>query len=201
MRSLLLIKSGCKEVSDLTDIEYTYLKNLATATGPDHLVKAIRLFANAKIDNYYTLPVELALVEATSNLQTPTPGTQKADSQRPSASPGMKTKSKQFVQQPQPTTAAPAENSVINTLEDGSIRPKTITEQAPAKDDYKADTQISKKDNTPLDALDTCSEYELLLKNWNQMLEQAPEILKQSPSLDISAPDFEARMCSDAQFS
>lgn len=65
LRDILLVKSGVDEVLGLSAEEVTEIKSLSTQTSIGDIVKAIKLFGQADIsfDNYYSLPLELALVE------------------------------------------------------------------------------------------------------------------------------------------
>ncbi len=70
LRELLLIKTGSEEAVDLTAEDIAELKELAAKTSLAQISKAIKLFGQLELglDNYSTLPLELALVDC---IQTP----------------------------------------------------------------------------------------------------------------------------------
>ncbi len=191
LRGLLLVKSGCKEISDLTDEETSHLKSLASNINPDQLLKAIRLFAEVRIENYSTLPLELALVDTTLNCQTHTSGTPATAKQKPAEASSDKTPQKtagtgsdsleQTGPSPANTPALPAEKEKASVAE-------TPEKKAPMANETQPASKASSKETAPVDALETYSEYELLLRNWNQMLELAPDALKRNPSFEVSPP-------------
>ena len=65
LRALLLIKTGSKETLDLPDEDISELKELAGRSSLDRILKAVKQFGelDLKIDNYSTLPLEMALVD------------------------------------------------------------------------------------------------------------------------------------------
>lgn len=67
LRALLLIKAGSAETVDLTAEDITELKNLAKGASLEQILKAVKLFGQLELglDNYSTLPLELALVDCT----------------------------------------------------------------------------------------------------------------------------------------
>jgi len=67
LRWLLLIKTGSDEAIDLTAEDIAELKTLADKASLPQILKAIRLFGQLEIslDNYATLPLELALIDST----------------------------------------------------------------------------------------------------------------------------------------
>jgi len=67
LRALLLAKTGSGESIDLPAEDIAELKELAGRTSLAQILKAVKLFGqiNLSLDNYSTLPLELALVDAT----------------------------------------------------------------------------------------------------------------------------------------
>jgi len=67
LRGLLLIKTGSSESVDLTAEDMAELESLATKASLPQILKAIKLFGQLDLglDNYSTLPLELALVDCT----------------------------------------------------------------------------------------------------------------------------------------
>jgi DNA polymerase-3 subunit gamma/tau len=65
LRGLLLIKTGSEDSVDLVAEDIEELKEIASGASLDQIVTAVRLFGQLEIgiDNYPTLPMELALVD------------------------------------------------------------------------------------------------------------------------------------------
>lgn len=65
LRGLLLIKTGSEDSADLVAEDIEELKEIASGTSLDQILTAVRLFGQLEIgiDNYPTLPLELALVD------------------------------------------------------------------------------------------------------------------------------------------
>jgi DNA polymerase-3 subunit gamma/tau len=65
LRGLLLAKSQCKEILDVTAEDLAEMKSLVANATLDYLLSAVKLFAGIdfRVDAYSTLPLELALVE------------------------------------------------------------------------------------------------------------------------------------------
>lgn len=162
LRGLLLVKSGLNTSDDFTSEEIADLQELAPRITPGRLLKTIRLFGEVKIEGYATLPLEVALVEATLDDQPETPVESRAPAE-PAGKPA--TVKKPAPARPKPAVEpapepAPDEKPEIKSAEVKECPPPTVAEE-PA-------------------ALSTMSEFELLQHNWNQMLEQAPDATKRS---------------------
>ncbi len=67
LRALLLVKTGSGESIDLPTEDIAELKELASKISLAQILKAVKLFGqlDLSLDNYSTLPMELALVDAT----------------------------------------------------------------------------------------------------------------------------------------
>jgi len=67
LRALLLVKTGTAESIDLPAEDIAELKELASKASLPQILKAVKLFGqlDLSLDNYSTLPLELALVDAT----------------------------------------------------------------------------------------------------------------------------------------
>ncbi len=65
LRALLLIKAGSEEAVDFTAEDIAELKDLADKASLPQVLKAVKLFGQLELglDNYSTLPLELALVD------------------------------------------------------------------------------------------------------------------------------------------
>jgi len=67
LRDLLLIKTGSEQAVDLTTEDIAELKDLSAKASLPHILQAVKLFGQLEfgLDNYSTLPLELALVDCT----------------------------------------------------------------------------------------------------------------------------------------
>lgn len=65
LRQLLLLKAGAAEAIEVTPDELSEMKSLAGTATMDGILQAVKLFSqiDMRMDNYSTLPLELALVE------------------------------------------------------------------------------------------------------------------------------------------
>jgi len=167
LRGLLLVKSGLTTSGDFTGEEIAELQALTPRITPGRLLKTIRLFGEIKIEGYATLPLEVALVEATLDAQPEAPA-----ETRP------------------PVEAAAKAAPVKKTA---PARPKTVVDAKPepVSGGEPEEKPAEAKENPPpatVDgpaALSAMSEFELMVNNWNQMLEQAPEATKRSAAIAL----------------
>jgi len=167
LRGLLLVKSGLNTSGDFTSEEIAELQELAPQITPGRLLKTIRLFGEVKIESFATLPLEVALVEATLDAQPETP----VESRSP-VEPATK---------PAPVKK-PAPSRPINTIE---AKPEPVTDEKPEEKPVgvKQNPPPAAGDSTA--ALSAMSEFELMVHNWNQMLEQAPDATKRSAAIAL----------------
>ncbi|MCD6358842.1 MAG: DNA polymerase III subunit gamma/tau [Dehalococcoidia bacterium] len=65
LRDILMVKAGLKGEVGLSKEEISEVKKLAKQASVNNIIKAIKLFGRAEIsfENYYSLPMELALIE------------------------------------------------------------------------------------------------------------------------------------------
>ena len=159
LRGLLLIKTGSDEAVDFTAEDIAELKDLAAKAPLSQILKAIKLFSQLELslDNYSTLPLELALVDCTQSIEEKKAGAvreEKPELPKPTKTPTPPVtppKPKQPTREPEPVTAAAP---------------------PPPPEDKVA----------PLEA---GSEIEQLKLNWKQVIEQAPDDTKRTPAIAI----------------
>ncbi|MDD5605273.1 MAG: DNA polymerase III subunit gamma/tau [Dehalococcoidales bacterium] len=185
LRGLLLVKSGCAELVDFTPAETDQIKKLAIKTSTETLVNAARLFGEIKFDDQSTLPLELALLDSTIGLQpevTPVP-VQTTPKPRQSSSSRTIVKKAASVKpdSEQKSEPKPAPNPEPEEVEESFLAEIAPAEQEPAK----STNTVTQNTTEEPSALEACSEFELLVKNWNQMLEQAPDITKRSIAIAL----------------
>ncbi len=169
LRQLLLVKTGSDHAVDLTADDVADLKALSAKASLQHILKAIKLFSQIEpgLDNYSTLPLELALVECSL---APEP-------ERVSAVP-------RPVSEPFQTTgpaiarAPPVQAKEVKaepvTYTEPSLKPEPvpIVAQAPAQ---------SVAEKAPV----LGTEIERLKTNWRQMLENLPPDIRKSNAIAI----------------
>ncbi len=162
LRALLLIKTGSDEAVDLTAEDIVELKDLAARASLEQILKATKLFGQLEsgIDNYSTLPLELALVECAL-----TPEEEKESHAEPVED---EFRQPQKVATPPPTPSQP--------------KPPTA-EPEPASAPPPAAPAMT----TPLEP---GSEIERLRANWKQIIKEAPPDIRKTVALAIlrSAP-------------
>ena len=167
LRGLLLVKTGADEAIDFTTEEIAELKDLASRATLPQILKAVKLFGqlSLSLDNYSTLPLELALVDSI---------TSKEEDAKPQV---MVTKQKisepkdevEIEEQPSPHVPKKPEPKIR--------KPEPVETEAPA--DIKAD-ETPDPEPSPVN-----NDMESVIVNWRQIIEQAPENTKKSPALAI----------------
>ncbi|MBI2847766.1 MAG: DNA polymerase III subunit gamma/tau [Chloroflexi bacterium] len=165
LRALLLVKTGGSEALDLTTEDIADLKTLAAGASLGQILQATKIFGQVELglDNYSTLPLELALVDCALNggrlreSRAIEPETETRP-QKPSSPPPAK----------QP--AARAEPAVAGT-EPGVAR------EEPVAASRIAEPAMAAASTPPLQAT---SEIELLKLNWKLVIEQAPPDTKKT---------------------
>ncbi len=160
LRGILLLKSGCNELANFTGEEIESLRELAGQIENERLIKTTRLFGELKIENYSPLALELALIDSTLQPKEKPNGHKQAT----------RTKKEQAEQSAGDT---PGETPA------GKIDPGADSEP----DNVLPDNQTPQAE--PETALQACSEFDLLKRNWNQMLEEAPDSTKRSVAIAL----------------
>ncbi len=162
LRVLLLVKTGADKAIDLTTEDIAELKDLAAKASLPQILKAIKLFGQLELnlDNYSTLPLELALVDCTlvpeQTKQAPArqPEYELRQPVKTPAPPPVSSTPKQPAAQPEPAKAAKA--------------PPPVVSEAP-----------------PITPPEPGNEIEQLRLNWKRVIEQAPEDTKRTPAIAI----------------
>ncbi len=157
LRGLLLLKTGSNEALDLTAEDVAELKDLSTKAPLEQILRAVKLFGQLELglDNYSTLPLELALVDCalTSGEKKESHIEQTEERRQPPK-----------VVVPPPVAARPKQT--VAKSEPESVPAPAVT----------AATTIP---------LDSGNELERLRINWKQVIEQAPQDTKRTPALAI----------------
>jgi DNA polymerase-3 subunit gamma/tau len=175
LRMLLLVKTGAENTVDLTAEDLAELKALADSTTLEQILRATKVFGEIQLglDNYSTLPLELALVECA--LGSPkvkeapaTPVEQEPQPRKPSAPPS-----------PPRTTTVKPEPAIIKS-EPATVKPEPTAATKPPPI-VKAQPAVT----VPASPLEASSEVERLRLNWKLVIEQAPPDTKRTPALAI----------------
>lgn len=168
LRALLLIKTGSGEAVDFTPEDLAELKDLAAQASLEQILKPVKLFGQLELglDNYSTLPLELALVDCTLQPSEESRETIKESvtGQTEDTPPRPVKKAAPPAPQPQPEPTEPATPPEPETAA-AAIPAETETDTAPAEPE-------------PVPAApppEPGSETEQLRLNWRQVIEQAPK--------------------------
>jgi DNA polymerase-3 subunit gamma/tau len=176
LRGLLLVKTGSANAVDLTAEDLAELKALAAKAHLGQILKAVKLFGQLELglDNYSSLPLELALVDCVlpswEEKKSPTHQArgefrQPAKVATPPVTP---TPPKQQIAKAEPASApepAPPE-----------IKP------VPASTPEPASPEIEPVPATPPELT---SEIERLRLNWRQIIEDAPPDIKKTNAIAL----------------
>ncbi|MDD3264790.1 MAG: DNA polymerase III subunit gamma/tau [Dehalococcoidales bacterium] len=181
LRGLILVKSGCSELADFTPAETERIKKLSENASLEELVKATRIFGEAKFEEQSTLPLELALLDS---ILAPQP--EAAQPARPASKTPVKPPLRAATKKPAPAVKPTPEPEPQPTPEQSNSTDSALQSDAEVKPEFtKPARKEAEGKSTQASALDTCSEFELLEKNWNQMLESAPDITKRSIAIAL----------------
>jgi DNA polymerase-3 subunit gamma/tau len=157
LRVLLLIKTGSSEAIDLTTEDINELKDLAASTSLTQILKAVKLFGQLELglDNYSTLPLELALVDCT----LPTV----AEKEEPVRQVEPKPPAKPVA----PKVTAPPPEPPAQPEEAKALEPPSVSEPVSTEEPVPSTIESA----TPLEA---GSEIERLQLNWRKFIMEAP---------------------------
>ncbi len=195
LRALLLVKTGSAEAIDLPAEDIDELKELASKASLSQILKAVKLFGQLdfSLDNYSTLPLELALVDATlpsgkePTLKKAEPEVRQpakpAVPETPSPAPEKATAREERPRKP----AVEPEPAPIPE----SVEKKTEPKQAPTPEPVKATEKIEpepKPEPAPAEAAPAVpagaggEEIEHLQLNWLKFIRDAPPSMSRTPA-------------------
>ena len=210
LRALLLVKTGTAESIDLPAEDIAELKELASKTSLPQILKAVKLFGqlDLSLDNYSTLPLELALVDATLPFSKEPPMTktepevrQPVKTAAPETPPPPPRKAAATEEQPQRPVAmekkggpapAPIPEPAGEKIEsEPSPVPepeaKSEPESAPVPEP-EAKKEAPEPAPAPAEAAPTIpteaigEEIEHLKQNWRRFIQEAPPSLSRTPA-------------------
>ncbi len=180
LRILLLIKTGSEEAGEITDEDRRELKKLGEKIPVSQLLKAVKLFGQLEIslDNYSTLPLELALVEST----LPEEKVEKKDTPgRVQPEPvAKKTVSKPATPAPVKTVAK-SEKPATPEPEKPVEKAEKATETAPPAAEEKPTPAPETPEEKP-NALAAGSEIEQIRLSWSKIINDAPGGMGKTPA-------------------
>ncbi|MFH1003789.1 MAG: DNA polymerase III subunit gamma/tau [Chloroflexota bacterium] len=187
LRGLLLVKTGAGGGLDLTGEDLAEMKKLAAGASLPQVLTAVKLFGQLELglDNYATLPLELALVDSVlageGETKTALPADQAAPSREAAAPPAPAPAARPAPRRPEPAAKAPPKAAVKPPAEAGPevVEPAPLApREAVAPGPVAAETVAE-----PVAAAG--GEIERLRSNWKQVIEQAPPDTRRTPALAI----------------
>ncbi|MFC1957307.1 DNA polymerase III subunit gamma/tau [Chloroflexota bacterium] len=173
LRALLLIKTGSGEAADFTAEDIADLKDLASGASLEQILKATKLFGQLELglDNYSTLPLELALVDCALRPEE-TPEKAEESHARPA----------EYESPPPKKVAAPPPTPSAKPTPAPSHPKQTTAEPEPASVTPPAAPVMAAASTVPIEP---GSEIDQLKLNWKQVIEQAPQDTKRTPAIAI----------------
>jgi DNA polymerase-3 subunit gamma/tau len=216
LRGLLLIKTGSGDSADLVAEDIEELKEIASGVSLGQILTAVRLFGQLEIsiDNYPTLPLELALVdcilaaegqkEQAEQAESITPRSQIKTSAQPAYSSDPKTKAQpaeteerhsreQVSHEPVAEKMKSAQKAEINGPAITNGESATESRNGPRPEEkieeksqpLTESTREIEPEENGLSALNGGTELERLKLNWKQVIELAPSETKKTAALAI----------------
>jgi DNA polymerase-3 subunit gamma/tau len=166
LRLLLLVKTGSGENTELTAEDARELKELAAKAPLPVIIKAVKRFGQLELslDNYSTLPLELALVDCTL-AETEE---KKAPARQPEPEPVLRQATKTAPPSPRPQATAP--------LAEKSAHEETA---ARAAVNEKPATAAPKEETGPA-AMGSIIEQ--LRQQWSKIINEAPDGMSKTPA-------------------
>ena len=198
LRALLLVKTGSSESIDLPAEDIAELKELAGRASLAQILKAVKLFGqlDLSLDNYSTLPMELALVDATLPSGKEPPVTKAEPEVPPPAKPvtleappptaAEKTTAKterrarpaeEQKREPEPATPPePVEEKI-------EVAPEPELTPAPVEEKPEPEPAPAPPEPAPVTAAAAGGEeIEYLQSNWLKFIREAPSSMSRSPA-------------------
>ena len=169
LRALLLIKTGSDEAIDLTAEDIDELKDLAAGASLPQILRAVKLFGQLELDldNYSTLPLEMALVDyslpLTEERKEPALPVEPRPPVKKAATP--------------PAPPPPAQPPVAKAETAGA--PEPPPEAKPSGTPEPVPSATAK---TPSVSVESGSEIERLIQNWRQSIMEAPDGIGRTPA-------------------
>jgi DNA polymerase-3 subunit gamma/tau len=181
LRALLLLKTGSGESLELTVDDVKELKEIAASAPLPQILKAIKQFSQLDLglDNYSTLPLELATVDCT----LPDAEDKEKPARQPAPEPSAKkTPPKATPPAPEPEVARPEEKKAPEPeprVEETVAKAEPVPAEKPLPVEITEPAVATHADSGPLEA---GSAVEQLQTQWSKMINDAPEGLGKTPT-------------------
>jgi DNA polymerase-3 subunit gamma/tau len=181
LRALLLLKTGSGESLELTVDDVKELKEMAARAPLPQILKAIKQFSQLDLglDNYSTLPLELATVDCT----LPDAEDKEKPARQPAPEPSAKkTPPKATPPAPEPEVARPEEKKAPEPeprVEETVAKAEPVPAEKPLPVEITEPAVAASTDSGPLEA---GSAVEQLQTQWSKMINDAPEGLGKTPT-------------------
>jgi DNA polymerase-3 subunit gamma/tau len=181
LRALLLLKTGSGESLELTVDDVKELKEMAARAPLPQILKAIKQFSQLDLglDNYSTLPLELATVDCT----LPDAEDKEKPARQPAPEPSAKkTPPKATPPAPEPEVARPEEKKAPEPeprVEETVAKAEPVPAEKPLPVEITEPAVATHADSGPLEA---GSAVEQLQTQWSKMINDAPEGLGKTPT-------------------
>jgi len=171
LRCLLLIKNGCYKDLDLTDEEISELKNLASSTTMERVLSAVKLFGTLEsgINNYSTLPFELALVDCSLAYA----------SEKPPVTKPVEVKKPVIKKTPPPLPTTPP--VIVPNQKQSKVGAKTIEGSPPPVEV----AEVSAPEAAEISPPEADNKLDYLKSNWKHVIEQVPDRIKRTAAVAI----------------
>jgi DNA polymerase-3 subunit gamma/tau len=197
LRQLLLVKAGSEEAGDFTAEELASLKDTASRADMGQIIKAVKAFGRLELgfDGSYSLPLELALVEAAEPpaVQTPRQDTRRHQA-RPVEPPPVveKPKVSEPVEPPpaaekpkatRPKDVKPKEEQASPPPLQAATEPETA--KAPAQQPASEAQAAAPAATPPAEAEGIAGKLDDLKLNWKNVIEEAPPSVRRTAALAI----------------
>ena len=179
LRALLLVKTGTAESIELPAEDIAELKELAGKASLNQILKAVKLFGqlDLSLDNYSTLPLELALVDATLPFGKEPPMAkvepevrQPIKAAAPETPPLPPRKATTIEEQPQKPVAVEKKSE-----------PEPVSEPEMKKEEPEAAPAPTEATST-IPSETSGEEIEHLKQNWRRFIQEAPPSLSRTPA-------------------
>ncbi|MEE8582772.1 MAG: DNA polymerase III subunit gamma/tau [Dehalococcoidales bacterium] len=183
LRQLLLVKAGSEEAGDFTAEELAVLKDIASRADMEQILKTVKAFGRLELgfDGSYSLPLELALVEAA---ELPTVQTPRQDTKCQQAKPVEPSPLADKPKVTRPKDSKPEEKQPPPPPKQSVAKPeaaKTPT-QPPASNALPA-TPAATPPATEAAGIE--SKLDELQRNWRSVIEKAPQSTRRTAALAI----------------
>lgn len=163
LRGLLLVKTGVTDETGFTAEDLAELKEYAGKTSLARILNAVKIFSRIDItlDNYSTLPLELAVVDAV----------QPAEEQK--ANPAVR---------PDPVVRTEPAVRPVPSAKPAQVKAETVANPVSYARQAPVEKPAAKEDPPPADS---AGDIERLKQNWKQMLDGAPYEIKRTSALAL----------------